>query len=54
MDKNFVMLSKFAMITDYIDKILVNKNPLYSIFIHETLVRVILKPKVPQYKEATA
>ena len=31
------------MIIDYIDNILVNENPLESIFTHETSVRVWLK-----------
>ena len=32
--------SKYAMIIDYIDNILVNENPLKSCITHETSVRV--------------
>ena len=36
------MWSKFDMIIDYIDNIVVNENPLKSIIIHETSVRVVV------------
>ena len=41
MDSKSIKLSKFVMIIEHIDHILVNKNPLKSIFIHKTLVRVV-------------
>ena len=39
MNQKSITSSKFAMIIDSIDIILVNENPLYSIFIHETSAR---------------